>query len=314
MTRQAHTDIRHTPLIDRLTPSPWRPAVQPYVRLMRLDRPIGTWLLVFPCLWSLALSGLPASDPGLSVWYGLLFLAGALLMRGAGCIINDLWDRDIDRKVARTAARPLASGAVTVPGALALLGAALALSFVILIQFNITTVIVALAAMGLVVVYPLMKRVTWWPQAFLGLTFNWGALVGWTAATGTLGWPALILYAAGIAWTLAYDTIYAHQDIEDDIKVGVKSAARRLGDRSKPAIAVFAALALAGIAAAGLAAGYQGAFLAGLLVAGAYLAMVIYRWQPDDPASCLAAFKANGWFAALVLAALLLGAASAPAG
>jgi 4-hydroxybenzoate polyprenyltransferase len=314
MTRQAHTDIRKTPLIDRLTPEAWRASLQPYIRLMRLDRPIGTWLLVFPCLWSLALSGLPVSDPVRAVWYGLLFLIGGLLMRGAGCIINDMWDRDIDRRVERTAGRPLASGAVSLSGAFALLGGVLGLALIVLVQFNVVAVVMALAAMGLVIVYPLMKRVTWWPQAFLGLTFNWGALVGWAAAEGSLALPPVILYAAGIAWTLTYDTIYAHQDIEDDIKVGVKSAARRLGDFSKPMIGVFAGLALFGLAAAGLSADLGVVYLIGLAVAGGFLAVVIARWRPEDPRSCLTAFKANGWFAALVLVAILVGAAGAGVG
>ncbi|MGI9504645.1 MAG: UbiA family prenyltransferase, partial [Geminicoccaceae bacterium] len=189
--------------LDRYLPA-W---LRPYGVLARWDRPIGAWLLLWPCWWGLGLApGWP------SVWLAIVFLIGAFAMRGAGCTINDMTDRDLDSKVERTRNRPLASGALAPLQALLFLGAQLLVGLAVLTQLNVNAALVALAAMPLVVAYPWMKRITWWPQLFLGITFKWGALVGWTAATGSLGWPAVFLYVAGIFWTLGYDTIYAHQD------------------------------------------------------------------------------------------------------
>ena len=198
--------------------------LRPYAVLARWDRPIGTWLLLWPCWWSVALA------PGRPAWWLIpLFGIGAVAMRGAGCVINDLTDRDLDARVARTRERPLASGRLGVPQALGFLALQLLVGLLVLLPLNGPAVGVALASLPLIVIYPLMKRITWWPQAFLGITFNWGALVGWAAATGGLAAPALLLYAAGFFWTLGYDTIYAHQDKADDALIGVRSTARRLG-------------------------------------------------------------------------------------
>ena len=297
------TDIPPESWIDRWTPPPWRP----YLRLMRLDRPIGTWLLVFPCWWGLALVPRPQGygwhDLGLAGLFGL----GAWVMRAAGCVINDLWDRDIDAKVARTRTRPLASGAIRPTQALMLLVGLLLIGLLVLLQFNLATIVIGATALLLVVPYPLMKRITYWPQLFLGLTFNWGALVGWTAVTGRLDWPAFALYLAGVFWTLGYDTIYAHQDKADDIKVGVKSTALRLGAASRTWVAGFYALCLTGLASAGLMAGLAAwALVPLLLMAGFHLAWQVGGWQLDDPRDCLRRFKSNQHFGVIALIAFVV--------
>ena len=283
------------------------PALRPHLRLMRLDRPIGIWLLLLPCLWGLVLAPHPGGLGWPDLRMAVLFAAGAVLMRGAGCVVNDILDRDIDARVARTRTRPLPAGEIGVPGALALLALLLAVSLAVLLAFNRTTVLLGAASLVLVATYPLMKRVTWWPQAFLGLTFNWGALMGWTAVTGTLGLPALLLYAGAALWTLGYDTIYAHQDREDDALAGVRSTARRLGAASPHWVAGFYAGALCLIAAAGLTAGLAPLFLARLLLPAVLLARQLRIWRMDDPASALAAFRANRDVGLAVLAALLAG-------
>ena len=216
------SDIRTDHWTFRLSPA----RARPYLRLIRIDRPIGTWLLLFPCWWSLSLAA--ASEGRLPDWrLALLFAAGAFIMRGAGCTFNDLADRDIDAKVARTAGRPIPSGQVSPRQAGLFLALQLLAGLLILLQLNGFTIWLGLASLALVFSYPFMKRITYWPQAWLGLTFNWGALMGWAAVTGGLGPAALLLYAAGIAWTLGYDTIYAHQDKEDDALIGVMPASAR---------------------------------------------------------------------------------------
>jgi 4-hydroxybenzoate polyprenyltransferase len=278
---------------------------------MRLDRPIGTWLLLFPCWWSLAMAPRAAGYGWGDLYLAFLFAVGALVMRGAGCTVNDLWDRDIDAKVARTRTRPIASGAISVPRALAFLAVQLAIGLAVLVQFNWTTIWLGALSLLLVIPYPLMKRITWWPQAFLGLTFNWGALVGWTAATGEIAWPPAVLYAAAVCWTIGYDTIYAHQDKDDDVKIGVKSTALLFGRHSRAWIAGFYGAALAGMTAAGAAAGLHWIYLVGLTPAALHLARQVARWAPDDHADCLARFRSNRWFGALVLLAFLAGRALA---
>ncbi len=295
----SRTDIAVGGWLDRYAPAP----VRPYARLMRLDRPIGTWLLLWPCWWSLALAAPGWPDP----WLMALFAVGALVMRGAGCTVNDIADRDIDGRVARTATRPLPSGAVSLTQALVLLGVLLALGLAILVQLGIVAIWLGVAALPLIGFYPFMKRITWWPQAWLGLTFNWGALIGWAAVTGTVGAPPLALYAAGIAWTLGYDTIYAHQDKEDDALIGVKSSARRLGEATRPWLYAFYAVAVALIGVAGWLAGLAWPFYAGLAVAAAQLAWQAATVDIDDAADCLAKFKSNHGFAALVFVAFVVG-------
>ena len=271
--------------------------VRPYLRLARIDRPIGTWLLLFPCWWSLSLAASAGTRPPDLRLIGL-FALGALVMRGAGCTYNDIVDRDIDARVARTAGRPIPSGQVSLARAVAFLAALLAIGLAVLLQLNDVAVVLGLASIALVLAYPFMKRVTYWPQAWLGLAFNWGALLGWAAATGGLGAPALWLYAGGIAWTLGYDTIYAHQDKEDDALVGVKSTALRLGANTKPWLVVFFGLAVAGFGAAGAAAGLSWPFYLGLAGVAAQFAWQVASLDIDDPAGCLTRFKSNrhaGW-------------------
>ncbi len=276
--------------IDRLTP----PAARPYLRLMRLDRPIGSWLLLFPCWWSVALAADGWPDAGLM----LLFAGGAVIMRGAGCVLNDIADRHFDARVARTQTRPIPSGAIAVPRAIAFLGLLLALGLLILIQFNLFAVLVGIASLALVGVYPFAKRVTYWPQAVLGLTFNWGALLGWAAVRGELAPPAVALYVAGVFWTLGYDTIYAHQDKEDDILIGVKSTALKLGDATRPWLFVFYLLFAGLLTLAGHLAGLGPVFFFILAAAVAHLFWQAWSVNLSDPAGCLAVFKSNrvvGW-------------------
>ncbi|NKB48193.1 MAG: 4-hydroxybenzoate octaprenyltransferase [Alphaproteobacteria bacterium] len=295
------SDIPRGNWIDRLTP----PSAHPYLRLARFDRPIGTWLLLLPGWWALALA--PPNGGWPNLWLFVLFGVGALLMRGGGCVINDLFDRDFDAKVARTADRPIASGAISIPRALLFLAVLFGISLLILLQFNFFAVIVGAASLLLVIPYPLMKRITWWPQAWLGLTFNWGALLGWAAVRGDIAAPALILYAAGFFWTLGYDTIYAHQDKEDDALVGIKSTARLLGDRSRPWIGAFFAVALALLAVTGGVVGLSWPFYAGLAAAAGHAVWQTASADFSDPKNCLVRFKANRDFGLIVLAGIIAG-------
>jgi len=281
-------------------PKSWHP----YLMLARLDRPIGTWLLLLPCWWSLTLAHGGLFRMTTRDWtYALLFALGALIMRGAGCIINDLWDRKLDAAVARTQNRPLASGAITVTQALLFLASLLLAGLIILLQFNLPTILLAATSLALVVTYPLMKRVTWWPQLFLGFTFNWGALVGWSAVTGEIALPALLLYAGGIFWTLSYDTIYAHQDKEDDALVGIKSTARLFAENSKKWVGTFFILALAFFTVAKMLSGGVNPALALMLLPAAHAAWQIKNWDMDNHRSSLGMFKANRDFGLLLLAA-----------
>ena len=285
--------------VDRWLP----PALRPYFRLMRLDRPIGTWLLLFPCWWSAALAA-----PGWpSPWLFALFAVGAVVMRGAGCTFNDWADRDFDGRVARTASRPLPSGAVSPAQALAFLGLQLALGLLILLQLNAFAVTVGVASLLLVFPYPFMKRITYWPQAWLGLTFNWGALLGWAAVRGQLDLPPALLYAAGLFWTLGYDTIYAHQDKEDDALIGVKSTALALGDATPKWLWGFYGLTLVLVGSAGWSAGLGWPFWPLLAMAGGQLLWQIRQLDLDDSAHCLATFKSNRMFGWLLLAAIVAG-------
>jgi len=295
------SDIPRGNWIDRLAPQP----VHPYLRLARLDRPIGTWLLLLPGWWALALA--PPNGGWPDPWLFALFGIGAILMRGGGCVINDLFDRDFDARVARTADRPIASGAVSVPRALLFLAALFGVSLLILLQFNPVAIAVGVASLLLVVPYPLMKRITWWPQAWLGLTFNWGALLGWAAVRGDIGAPALVLYATGFFWTLGYDTIYAHQDKEDDALVGIKSTARLFGDRSRPWIGGFFAVCLALLALTGWLADLGWPFYGGLGLAAAHTVWQTASVDFDDPKNCLARFKSNRDFGLIVFAAIVAG-------
>ena len=235
------TDAVKDNWVDRLAPA----ASRPYLRLSRADRPIGTWLLYIPCIWGVLLAAL--HDGNLQIWDAWLILAsgaGAWLMRGAGCSWNDITDRHFDAQVARTRSRPIPSGQVTVRSAVVWMAAQALTAFCILLTFGPMAIAIGIASLGFVAIYPFTKRFTWWPQVFLGLAFNWGALLGWVAHTGKLEWPALILYLSGISWTLFYDTIYAHQDTEDDALIGVKSTARLFGQNSPRWLSLFLGLAV----------------------------------------------------------------------
>ena len=235
------TDAVKDNWVDRLAPA----ASRPYLRLSRADRPIGTWLLYIPCIWGVLLAAL--HDGNLQIWDAWLILAsgaGAWLMRGAGCSWNDITDRHFDAQVARTRSRPIPSGQVTVRSAVVWMAAQALTAFCILLTFGPMAIAIGVASLGFVAIYPFAKRFTWWPQVFLGLAFNWGALLGWVAHTGKLEWPALILYLSGISWTLFYDTIYAHQDTEDDALIGVKSTARLFGQNSPRWLSLFLGLAV----------------------------------------------------------------------
>jgi len=292
----SHTDIRRG--IIRKLPQ----AIQPYALLARWDRPIGTWLLLLPCWWSLCLA-VPVPSPSLM----LLFALGALVMRGAGCTINDILDRDLDAQVERTRDRPLPSGAVSLWQAWLFLILQLLIGLVVLLTLPPLAIGLGVGSLLLVGSYPLMKRVTWWPQLVLGLTFNWGALMGWAAATGRLEPAAFWLYAAAIAWTIFYDTIYAHQDKQDDALIGVKSTARLFGSRSRPILAGFAILALLGFVLVGWAAALGWGYYMGLVVAALHLTWQLLTWRMDDPADCLQKFRSNRNFGLIILVAILLG-------
>jgi 4-hydroxybenzoate polyprenyltransferase len=292
------TDIRRGDWVDRLVP----PRLRPYCRLARLDRPIGTWLLLFPGWWAIAMAAPRWPDARLLLLFGI----GAVVMRGAGCTLNDIADREFDAQVARTRTRPIPSGAVSVRAAILFMALLLAVGAAILLSLGTPAILLGLAVLLLIGTYPFMKRITYWPQFFLGLNFNWGALMGWAAATGEVPTAALLLYAGGICWTLGYDTIYAHQDKEDDVLVGVKSSALALGERTRPFLFLFYLAAAALWAASGEAAGLGWPFRVALALAALQLLWQATCVRLDDPRDCLAKFKSNravGW--------LLLGGAAA---
>lgn len=282
---------------------------RPYLRLSRADRPIGTWLLLIPCFWGLALAALQDGFRAWDLWLAVSCSLGAFVMRGAGCTWNDITDRKIDAAVARTRSRPLPSGAVSVKGALVWMAIQGLLGAVILFSYNGLSILLGVASLGLVAIYPFAKRFTWWPQAFLGLAFNWGALLAFAAHAGSLSLGALSFYLAGISWTLYYDTIYAHQDKEDDALIGVKSTARLFGAQSRGWLWGFAGLTL-GLLALGLVLTRPGLAalvlgLAGLWAFGWHLVWQMRRLDLDDTGSCLRTFRSNrdaGLLLALFLA------------
>lgn len=274
---------------------------RPYLRLSRADRPIGTWLLLIPCWWGLLLAAAHDGTFGLrDLWIALGCTIGAFLMRGAGCTWNDIADRDFDGQVERTKSRPIPSGRVSVKQAVFWMGLQALISFGILLTFNTATIILGIAALLPVAVYPFAKRFTWWPQVFLGVAFNWGALVGWTAHTGRLELPAVLLYGAGIAWTLFYDTIYAYQDTEDDALIGVKSTARLFADNSARWLMWFliATVTLLGAAVIVALAPAQNPLsmvlaLGGVWALGWHLAWQLRQLDTSDAQNCLMLFRSN---------------------
>lgn len=298
--------------VDRLAPE-W---TRPYLRLSRADRPIGTWLLLLPCWWSLLLASLHDGRFG---FFDLWIIAGcgigAVLMRGAGCTWNDITDRDFDGRVERTKSRPIPSGQVSVKQALVWMAMQALIAFGVLLTFNSTAIALGVSSLVLVAIYPFAKRFTWWPQVFLGLAFNWGAVLAWTAHTGSLGWPAVLLYAGGISWTLFYDTIYAHQDKEDDALIGVKSTARLFADKTNIWLRFFMVASVVLLAASVITAMLPDANILALTVAlcgvwafGWHLAWQMRRLDADNPDICLRLFRSNrdaGLIPALFLAVSL---------
>jgi len=285
--------------IDRLAPV-WS---RPYLHLARLDRPIGTYLLLLPCWWSIALATQGWPDPLLVS----LFAVGAVIMRGAGCSFNDIADRDFDGRVARTATRPIPLGSVSIRQAFGFLGLQLLMGLAVLLQFNFFAVMVGAGSLLVVAVYPFMKRITHWPQAVLGLAFNWGALLGWAAVRGDLAASACILYMAGILWTLGYDTIYAHQDTEDDALIGIKSTALLLGKNTGKWLIGFYSGTITLIALSGYLVGLSSAFYIGLSAAAAHLGWQVARLDTDNAKDCSAIFKSNRTFGLIVFASIIAG-------
>ena len=286
-------------------------AARPYLRLSRADRPVGTWLLLIPCLWALSLAVAALGWAPRATWIALVCAVGAFLMRGAGCTWNDVTDRDIDAAVARTRSRPIPSGQVSARAALGWMAAQALLAFGLLLTLHPLAIVLGVASLLPVAVYPFAKRFTWWPQVFLGLAFNWGALLAWAAFAGALSAAPVLLYVAGIAWTLFYDTIYAYQDVEDDALIGVRSTARRFGDRPGPWLAAFLAVAVLAMAAAVWLATdgpARAVALAGPVALGAHLAWQLRRLEIADPAACLALFRANRDAGLLPVAAFALAA------
>jgi 4-hydroxybenzoate polyprenyltransferase len=289
-----HWTLRHLP-----------PAARPFGRLARWDRPIGIWLLLFPCWWSLALA--VGRDWVHLLGWMVIFALGAISMRGAGCTWNDILDRKIDAGVERTRGRPLPAGEVTLRGAIVWMVLQALIGAVILFKFNKVAVGVGLGSLAVVAIYPLMKRITSWPQLVLGFAFNWGALLGYAAVTGTLSWATVALYLGGVAWTLVYDTIYAMQDQRDDAIVGVRSTARRFQDAPRRWLTLFAVLALTLWTGTGLLAPLGAAYFALLALVALHFAWQIATLKPQNQPDCLFKFKANAWLGWLMLAAIVAG-------
>jgi 4-hydroxybenzoate polyprenyltransferase len=277
------------------------PRLRPYASLMRLDRPIGSWLLYWPCAWSLALAGV-GGRWDLFLWLGL----GAWAMRSAGCVYNDIVDRELDKRVERTRLRPLASGRVSLKSAWVLIGLLCLIGLVVLLRLNPTAAIVALMSIAPVAAYPFLKRITWWPQAWLGIVFSWGALVGWPAVTGSLSLTTFLLWFGSISWVVGYDTLYAIQDMEDDALVGVKSSARRLGDKAPVGVAIFYLIALLLWGAAIWSVRPDWLALVALLPAALHLANQALRAEPADGELALRLFRSNRTCGLLVGLAMLV--------
>lgn len=288
-------DLQPNSIVMRYVPEQYKA----YALLGRFDRPIGVWLLALPGLWSIWLSSDTLSFK--AIWLSFLFVVGAFAMRAAGCVINDIWDRDLDRKVERTRVRPLAAEDLSILQAAKFLGVLLIIGLIVLVQMNEVTILLGFLSLPMIIAYPLMKRITFWPQAFLGLTFNFGVLMGWAAMTEALELSTFLLYAGAIFWTLGYDTVYAHQDIEDDMMAGIKSTALKFGDASKTWVSVFYGLAFLLFV---LAFGLQNpvAILA-LIPVGFHMRGQIHQWELESAESALYIFKSNRECGILILAA-----------
>lgn len=299
MMSETIADAAPTNWVDRYAPA----FTRPYLKLARADRPIGTWLLLWPCLWSIALAAYDLSV----IWLMLLFAVGAVVMRGAGCTFNDIVDRDFDAQVERTKGRPLPSGAVTVAQAFVFLVVQLLAGLAVLLSLNGTAIALGFASVLLIAVYPFMKRITYWPQIVLGLVFNWGALMGYAAVRGPLGWPPILLYAGAIFWTIGYDTIYAHQDKDDDALIGVKSSALKLGKHTGAALWGFYGVMIAALLSVGYMSHMGFLYYIGVVAAGTHLVWQIRSLDIDDEAKCLALFRSNREFGLIVFIAIVAG-------
>ncbi|XP_014252489.1 4-hydroxybenzoate polyprenyltransferase, mitochondrial [Cimex lectularius] len=292
--RRASTGVKHG---GELTFAEWivnssSDKIRPYLKLMRLDKPIGSWLLFWPCGWSIALAADPGCFPDLKML--MLFGAGALVMRGAGCTINDMWDRDIDRKVERTKDRPLVSGALSITDAWVFLAAQLSVALIILLQLNWYSVFLGASSLGLVVIYPLMKRVTYWPQLVLGMTFNWGALLGWSALHSSIDWAVCLpLYLSGVCWTILYDTIYAHQDKKDDTLLGIKSTALKFNDKTKLWLSGFGTGMIGGLCTCGILSEQTWIYFGTVGVIAGHIVHQLYSLNIDNAINCNEKFISN---------------------
>jgi 4-hydroxybenzoate polyprenyltransferase len=303
MSDLSASDIPRDNWVERWLPE----TARPYVQLARFDRPIGTWLLLFPCWWSLALATEDWSNIPSILWLFILFGLGAKIMRGAGCCMNDIADRDFDGSVARTKDRPIPSGLITVKQAIAFMIFLGILGLVILLQFNIFAIVLGAASLLLVALYPFTKRFTFWPQFVLGLTFNWGALLGWAVVRGDIQTPAAVLYIAGIFWTLGYDTIYALQDKEDDAIVGIKSTALALGANTRGWLYVFYGLTLILMGVAGWLVELSWPFYVGLGLTTLHAFWQVIDLKTENPHDCLAKFKSNRLFGWVFLGGIIAG-------
>ncbi|XP_043259551.1 4-hydroxybenzoate polyprenyltransferase, mitochondrial [Colletes gigas] len=280
--------------------------VQPYLKLLRMDKPIGSWLLFWPCGWSIAMAAPPGAFPDIQLL--LLFGMGAFIMRGAGCIINDMWDQDIDGMVARTKDRPLVTGEISPLQSLVFLGSQLTLGLLVLLQLNLYSIILGASSLVLVILYPIMKRVTYWPQLILGMTFNWGALLGWSAVQGSCDWSVCLpLYTAGICWTLLYDTIYAHQDKIDDIIIGIKSTALKFEDKTKMYLSGFSSAMIAGLITSGILTAQTWPYYGAVGLVGVHLANQIYSLNINNPVDCAKKFMSNHRVGMILFAGIVLG-------
>ncbi len=298
----AVSDAQRGNWVDRHFPE----LLKPYARLARWDRPIGFWLLFWPCAFSLAMAAMAVPARGFNWWTLILMFIGAVAMRGAGCTLNDIIDADLDAQVERTKSRPIPSGDVGRQQAALFLSAQLLVGFMILCQFNWLTIGLGALSLVLVGIYPFMKRITWWPQLFLGLAFSWGALVGWTSETESLSVAPLLLYLGSILWVIGYDTIYALQDVEDDVLIGIKSTARLFGERVKPLVGLFYAGAIICWLIAGTMVGGGRLFVPLLLIPALILAWQVVTLDPANPDNALVRFKANHWVGLALAAAFFV--------
>ena len=305
--RDSVADAPQRNWVDRYAPEP----AKPYLRLARADRPIGVWLLLWPCWWALALAAIKASESFPDWRMMLLFAAGSVVMRAAGCTYNDIVDRDYDAKVERTRSRPIPSGQVSVRQAQFFMIALSLAGLVVLLQFNSFTVALGVASLAVIALYPFMKRITDWPQVVLGLVFAWGALMGWSAVFGGLDWPAILLYAATVAWTIGYDTIYAHQDKEDDQLLGLGSTAIKFGPTTKRWLTLVYGLSFAALVCAGLLVGAGHPFGLGMALTAVHFGWQIRSLDINSPENCLSRFRSNRDLGAIVFASLVADALAA---